>query len=95
MEAARMAAPCQDARMRILVTNDDGIDAIGLHVLTRALGELDGDHEIVVVAPDREFSGSGASLGALPMPISSATAGAEAVAGLCSIRWSRAPSTAL
>ena len=26
---------------------------------------LDGDHEIVVVAPDREFSGAGASLGAL------------------------------
>jgi 5'-nucleotidase len=27
--------------------------------------ELDGDHEIVVAAPDREYSGAGASLGAL------------------------------
>ncbi|MGI9646334.1 MAG: 5'/3'-nucleotidase SurE [Ilumatobacteraceae bacterium] len=51
--------------MRILVSNDDGIDSIGLHVLTRALCQLDGEHEIVVVAPDREFSGAGASLGAL------------------------------
>lgn len=51
--------------MRILVTNDDGIDSIGLHVLVRALCELRGDHEVVVVAPDREFSGAGASLGAL------------------------------
>ena len=51
--------------MRIMVTNDDGIDSIGLHVLTRSLLELDGDHEVVVVAPDQEFSGAGAALGAL------------------------------
>lgn len=51
--------------MRIMVTNDDGIDSIGLHVLTRALLELDGDHEVVVVAPDQEFSGASAALGAL------------------------------
>ncbi|WP_420450997.1 5'/3'-nucleotidase SurE [Ilumatobacter sp.] len=51
--------------MRILVTNDDGIDSIGLHVLVRSMCTLEGDHEIVVVAPDREFSGAGASLGAL------------------------------
>ncbi|MGA9277132.1 5'/3'-nucleotidase SurE [Ilumatobacter sp.] len=51
--------------MRILVTNDDGIDSIGLHVLVRAICTLDGDHEVVVVAPDREFSGAGAALGAL------------------------------
>jgi 5'-nucleotidase len=55
----------QDASMRILVTNDDGIDSIGLHVLARSMCELRGDHEIVVVAPDREFSGAGAALGAL------------------------------
>ena len=48
--------------MRILVTNDDGIDSIGLHALARALTELG---EVVIVAPDREFSGSGASVGAL------------------------------
>ena len=51
--------------MRILVTNDDGIDSIGLHVLVRAMCTLNGDHEIVVAAPDREFSGAGAALGAL------------------------------
>lgn len=51
--------------MRILVTNDDGIDGTGLHVLARSLLELDGGHEIVVVAPDQEFSGAGAALGAL------------------------------
>lgn len=51
--------------MRILVTNDDGIDSIGLHSLVRAMCELDGDHEVVVAAPDREFSGAGAALGAL------------------------------
>jgi 5'-nucleotidase len=51
--------------MRILVTNDDGIDSIGLHVLARAICELDGDHEVHVVAPDQEFSGAGAALGAL------------------------------
>ncbi|MFK8023950.1 MAG: 5'/3'-nucleotidase SurE [Ilumatobacter sp.] len=51
--------------MRILVTNDDGIDSVGLHELVRAMDELQGEHEIVVVAPDREVSGGGAALGAL------------------------------
>lgn len=49
-------------RMRILVSNDDGIDAIGLHVLTAHLADM-GD--VVIVAPDGEYSGSGASLGAI------------------------------
>jgi 5'-nucleotidase len=48
--------------VRILVTNDDGIDSIGLHVLARRLAEI-GD--VVVVAPDREYSGFGAALGTL------------------------------
>ncbi|HEU5084727.1 MAG TPA: 5'/3'-nucleotidase SurE [Acidimicrobiales bacterium] len=48
--------------MRILVTNDDGIDSLGLHVLARRLTDL-GD--VVVVAPDREYSGFGAALGTL------------------------------
>jgi 5'-nucleotidase len=51
--------------MRILVTNDDGIDSIGLHVLARSICELHGDHEVVVAAPDQEYSGAGAALGAL------------------------------
>ena len=48
--------------MRILLTNDDGIDSVGLHVLARAMRPFG---EVVVVAPDREFSGAGAALGAL------------------------------
>ena len=53
--------------MRILVTNDDGIDAPGLHALANAMCDLDGGHEIVVAAPDTEYSGAGAALGALHM----------------------------
>ena len=48
--------------MRILVTNDDGIDSVGLHVLARRLAPLG---EVVVIAPDREYSGFGAALGTL------------------------------
>jgi 5'-nucleotidase len=48
--------------VRLLLTNDDGIDGVGLHHLARAMTEL-GD--VVIVAPDREFSGSGAAVGAL------------------------------
>ena len=48
--------------MRILVTNDDGVDAVGLHVLARRLVDLG---EVVVAAPDREYSGAGAALGTL------------------------------
>jgi 5'-nucleotidase len=48
--------------VRILVTNDDGIDSIGLHVLARAMCE---HGDVVVAAPDREYSGAGAALGAL------------------------------
>jgi 5'-nucleotidase len=40
-------------RPTILLSNDDGIQAAGLRVLARRLGEL-GD--LVVVAPDRERS---------------------------------------
>jgi 5'-nucleotidase len=48
--------------MRIVVTNDDGIDSVGLHVLARALVPLG---EVVIVAPDSEYSGASAALGAL------------------------------
>jgi 5'-nucleotidase len=47
--------------MRLLVTNDDGIDSTGLHVLATALAAA--GHEVVVVAPDHDYSGAGASLG--------------------------------
>ena len=45
--------------MRILVTNDDGITAPGIEHLARA---MEGLGEVVVVAPDREFSGAGAAM---------------------------------
>lgn len=48
--------------MRILLTNDDGIDSVGLHVLARAMRP---HGEVVIAAPDREFSGAGAALGTL------------------------------
>lgn len=47
---------------RVFVTNDDGIDSMGLHVLARALGEVG---QVTVVAPDQEYSGAGAAIGAL------------------------------
>jgi 5'-nucleotidase len=49
-------------RPRILVTNDDGIDSEGLHVLAQAMTSY-GD--VTVVAPDDEYSGASAALGAL------------------------------
>ncbi len=48
--------------MRILVTNDDGIDSSGLHHLVKAVS-MHG--EVIVVAPDSEYSGASASVGAL------------------------------
>jgi 5'-nucleotidase len=46
--------------MRILVTNDDGIDSPGLHALA-AMAVRQG-HDVVVAAPAREASGAGTSL---------------------------------
>ena len=47
--------------MRILVTNDDGIDAEGLDTLVKYLKDISektaAKHEIVVIAPDGERSG--------------------------------------
>lgn len=47
--------------MKVLVTNDDGVASPGLHALVRALTE-DG-HDVMVAAPDRDMSGSGAAIG--------------------------------
>jgi 5'-nucleotidase len=49
--------------MRILVTNDDGVEAPGLRALARAL--VDAGHDVVVVAPDGERSGAGAGISRL------------------------------
>lgn len=45
--------------MRILITNDDGINAKGIQLLAKA---LQNKHEIVVVAPDRQRSASSHSI---------------------------------
>ncbi len=44
------------------MTNDDGIDSVGLHVLARAMRPFG---EVVIAAPDQEYSGAGAAIGAL------------------------------
>lgn len=49
--------------MRLLVTNDDGVEAPGLHALAGALHEA--GHDVIVAAPLTNYSGSGASIGAL------------------------------
>src|SRR5690606_24276473 len=46
--------------MRVLVSNDDGVEASGLRVLAEAL-RAEG-HEVTVVAPDRDRSGASNSL---------------------------------
>ena len=49
--------------MRIVVTNDDGVDAPGLHALARAL--VDDGHDVFVAAPAEDMSGAGAAIGRL------------------------------
>ena len=46
--------------MRVLVSNDDGVDAPGIHALAQGLREA--GHEVIVVAPDRDRSGASNSL---------------------------------
>lgn len=48
---------------RVLITNDDGVEAPGLHALAVAMHGA--GHEVVVVAPSGERSGAGASIGRL------------------------------
>lgn len=47
--------------MKILITNDDGIQAKGLHALRRALKELPGA-EVAVIAPDSNRSAAARSI---------------------------------
>jgi 5'-nucleotidase len=54
--ATRTGAPS----VKVLVTNDDGIDSVGLNVLAHAA--LEAGHEVTVVAPDHQYSGASASL---------------------------------
>ena len=49
--------------MRVLVTNDDGIESPGLTLLAHAA--LAVGHEVAVVAPHRQYSGASAALTAV------------------------------
>ncbi|WP_433731223.1 5'/3'-nucleotidase SurE [Actinoplanes sp. CA-051413] len=51
------------ARLRVLVTNDDGVQAPGIHRLARAAH--DAGHDVTVAAPHEEASGMGAALTAV------------------------------
>lgn len=52
--------------MRILVSNDDGVDAPGIRILAEGLRGA--GHEVLIVAPDRDRSGASNSL-TLDMPL--------------------------
>ena len=52
--------------MRVLVSNDDGVDADGIAILASHLRQA--GHEVTVVAPDRDRSGASNSL-TLDLPI--------------------------
>ena len=45
---------------RVLVTNDDGIDSPGLHAL--AIAAVEAGHEVTIAAPQRQSSGTSASI---------------------------------
>lgn len=45
--------------MKILITNDDGINSTGIHILVR---EMEKDNEVIVVAPDNQRSASSHSI---------------------------------
>src|SRR5881409_1990250 len=47
--------------MKVLLTNDDGIHATGLHAMRRALQELDGI-QLAVIAPDSNRSATARSI---------------------------------
>lgn len=50
------------ATVRVLITNDDGVDSVGIQLLAAAVAAT-GDHEVLVVAPADDRSGTGAALG--------------------------------
>lgn len=45
--------------MRLLITNDDGINSYGLHMLVK---KMEKDNEIIVIAPDNQRSACGHSI---------------------------------
>ena len=76
-----------------MVTNDDGIDSIGLHVLARAMRPFG---EVVIAAPDQEYSGFGAAVGTLftmrpEVRVATVDGIDEALPALDLINWHRRP----
>jgi 5'-nucleotidase len=57
----RPARFLESSEVRVLITNDDGIQAEGLHALRRALDELPGV-ELYVIAPDSNRSATARSI---------------------------------
>lgn len=51
--------------MTLVVTNDDGVGAPGIHALAAGLRAL--GHEVVVVAPEHDMSGSSAAIGRIEL----------------------------
>src|SRR5674536_256951 len=46
-------------KMRLLLTNDDGVNAKGIYALAK---ELEKNHEVIIIAPDKERSACGHSI---------------------------------
>ena len=62
--------------MKILLVNDDGIDAVGIRQLARTLSK---QHTVWAVAPDRQRSAASKSM-TLSLPLRAAAAGLEGAA---------------
>ena len=60
MMTAFTQARHDDGSMRVLVSNDDGVDAPGIRALAEGLRGA--GHEVLIVAPDRDRSGASNSL---------------------------------
>ena len=60
-QTSRVSTHDGGSPMKVLVTNDDGIESAGLHALVRAL--VGDGRDVVVAAPDCDMSGSGAAIG--------------------------------
>jgi len=80
--------------MRVLVTNDDGIEAPGIAAMAAALAEA--GHEVLVVAPLAEASGSGAGTGPIHLApeIAVAPSTLEGVAGVAAVAVAGTPALA-
>lgn len=81
--------------MRVLVTNDDGVEAPGIVALAariRAAG-----HDVVVVGPDSDRSGAGAAIGPLHRsePIPMAERRVPGLEGIRVVALERPPATAV